>query len=86
MKFELFDTVTIASHWLSALVNYDWTGLSESECEQLKDYLKDKPHNLIVEYGESGCFARDAVTGLLADCVEVELYCEIEKPLTIKEL
>ena len=86
MKFELFDTVTIASHWLSALVNDDWTGLSESECEQLKDYLKDKPHNLIVEYEESGCFARDAVTGLLADCVDVELYCEIEKPLTTREL
>ena len=86
MKFELFDTVTIASRWLSALVNYDWTGLSESECEQLKDYLKDKPHSLIVEYGESGRFARDAVTGLLADCVDVELYCEIEKPLTTREL
>ena len=77
MKIELIDTVTIAGHWLPAIVNDDWSGLTDDDCEQLEEYLKGQPVGMMVECVEFDCFARDCVSGLMSDCVEVEIYAEV---------
>jgi hypothetical protein len=34
-----FDTVDLYSHWASALVNDDWSGLDDNDAQELRDAL-----------------------------------------------
>lgn len=75
MRIELHDTYKIAGHWLAALINGDETGLSDDESEQLQAWLETLPPGPhMYNVGECAEFARDCVSGLMADCYETELY------------
>jgi hypothetical protein len=34
-----FDTIDLYSHWASALVNNDWSGLDDEDAQELRDAL-----------------------------------------------
>lgn len=80
----------IAGHWLSALVNDDFSGLSDSECKEIEcfifDNLKQLPDMTVVPMIEEGHgFCVDEVSGLYADCYSVRIYFTNENlDLTIR--
>jgi hypothetical protein len=69
----------IAGHWLPALVNDDFTGLSDAEANLVEDWiyphLKQLPDMTVaVLFDEGRGFAEDEISGLYADCYAVRLY------------
>lgn len=77
-----FDSVefTIAGHWLSAMFNGDYTGLSDSEARQLDSFIASETRGLPAGHWAGGAeedgagFSTDEVSGMLADCYRVQ-YC-----------
>lgn len=41
-----FTTERLPSHWASALINDDWTGYSEEECEALQSFIANELNGL----------------------------------------
>jgi hypothetical protein len=75
MPITEYDTFTIASHFVSALENGDYTGLSDDDENELEAFLDTLPRNhKIWIWGESEEYARDAVTGLYASCINATLH------------
>lgn len=77
-----FDSIdfTVAGHWLSAMFNGDYTGLSDSEARQLDSFIARETNGLPAGHWAGGDeddgagFAQDEVSGMLADCYRVR-YC-----------
>lgn len=77
-------TFNIASHYASAIVNGDYTGLDDAEerklnefFENLNNYLGEKNTALdlmLDDYDQEGYFDIDEVSGLYANCIEFKLY------------
>jgi len=68
---------TIAGHYLSALINADYSGLSDDEAAELDAFMN--AHNrwqdlTITVIDEEPSFAVDAFSGLYADCYTVRFY------------
>lgn len=75
----LHDTVNIAGHWLPALVNGDITGLEDNEIHQIEDWQSAlPPYYKVYDYDYQSVFATDNVSGLKADCYEVNIYIDID--------
>jgi hypothetical protein len=83
MKPIFYDYV-LGSHLASAIVNGDYSGLSDSEAEQLDQFIADLPnhyhyktkkHKIFepVNYEQEGNFARCEITGLFSDCLDFQL-------------
>jgi hypothetical protein len=76
---EVYDEVTICTAYLSALINGDYSGLTDEDealldewCETLPDYAffdvsMDEPE-----------FTRDCVSGLMGDCVDMKILVNKE--------
>jgi hypothetical protein len=77
-KLELWDEVNLATHWLSALVNGDSSGLSDEEEEQLDKWEAKLPKGYTIDYGdlEDTDFKIDVVSGLRATTVRVKIYTQ----------
>lgn len=71
-----FDTFTIANHWITAIEYGDETGLSDSESAELAAWIETLPPCAVFDYSDSSEFARDEVSGLMADCVTVTVYAD----------
>ena len=78
MKLNDFYEYTIGSHFLSAIINGDCSGLEDSEERQLDDFLANLP---FVAVGgtwkvqeSTNDFARCEVTDLHSDCETVSLW------------
>ena len=77
-------TFNIASHYASAIVNGDYSGLDDAEERQLNEFLENLNNYLgekntamdlmIDDYEQEGYFAIDEVGGLYANCIEFKLY------------
>jgi hypothetical protein len=68
---------TIAGHWLSAMINADYSGLSDTEAADLDAYMMTfcaLPDLTISTHDDESQFAVDAVSGLHADCYTVRFY------------
>ncbi len=77
MKFETV-TAHIAEHWLPALINGDFAGLSDEDIRGLNAWEAANPcshYSAGVDLG----FCRDDVSGLLANCVDVDLLTAIKE-------
>ena len=69
-------TYNICTHYASAIINGDESGLSDEELEGLNDFLDS------LEHGpghwdvsdEEPDFSRDEVSGLMGDCVTFTYY------------
>jgi hypothetical protein len=71
-----YDTETIAIHYLSVIFNDDYTGLNDEEHEELDKWLDKQPKNATFAYDDDNeqFFGKDAVSGLMATCVELQVY------------
>lgn len=77
-------TFNIASHYASAIVNGDYTGLDDAEERKLNEFLDNLNNYLGVEntvmdlmlsdYDQDSYYDIDEVSGLYADCIEFKLY------------
>lgn len=71
----LADTFTISDHFLSALEYGDYSDLSDSDIEDLNNFLNDLPSgSKYWEYGDKRHFSQDVISGLMTDCYDVKLY------------
>lgn len=73
---KLIDTVTIAEHWICAIEYGDYSGLDDTEAEDLDAWLEQYP-SCTFSYGESSEFDGCDISGLMATCIEVEIYQEV---------
>lgn len=65
---------TIADHWLSPIINGDYTGLEDDEIQTLDAFLADLPANGIWDVvSDEGHFARDEISDLHANCFDCTL-------------
>ena len=68
---------TLADHWLSPLINGDYTGLEDAEVQTLDDFLADLPpyaqNGVWGVVSEEGHFARDEISDLYANCFDCTL-------------
>jgi hypothetical protein len=73
-----YHTLTIATHFISALVNDDYSGIDIGEARQLDDFMVDywKLPNATIDViePENHFFAEDDITGAYADCLQVRVY------------
>lgn len=68
-----YDTYSIAEHWVCAIENGDITGLTDEEEAELNLWLSSVPAGCW-SWSDSSEFARDAVSGLMAICLEARLW------------
>ena len=75
MKFDNMDYI-IATHYLSAIINDDYSGLDDDEESDLRAFLAaNEQRGGHWDCGdESPEFLTDEVSGLKADCVLVRQY------------
>lgn len=73
-----FDTVVahVANHWSPALINGDRSGLEAADLTQLDAWEVANPCDHYSPGAGLG-FTRDDISGLLADCVELDLMISI---------
>lgn len=69
--------LTLAAHYLAALINADYSGLDDNEAADLDAFMR--PYNKLTDLtintdDEEPHFAVDEVSGLHADCVTVRFY------------
>jgi hypothetical protein len=71
-------TLTLATHYASALINADYTGLNDDEAADLdafmRDYWKLPNATLDLPPDSEHYFGVDEVTGLRADVIDFKLY------------
>jgi len=77
MALTNYKTITVASCFICPIEYGDYTGLSDSDELLLTEYLDCTVKlNTVFDYADNQHFARCAITGLIADCVDVDLYIE----------
>ncbi len=74
----LYDTINIATQYLTALINDDYSGLSDEDEIELNEWYKENiPSDGIFVFeivSEESEFDKDAVTGLMADTYTVNIF------------
>ena len=83
MKFDCYE-FTLGSWWASAIINGDYSSLTDKETASLNDfmtvYATDHPGGYWDGFAEedSRGFCRDEITGLGGDCYKVRYYFPLE--------
>ena len=86
MKFDYY-TFNMGAHFLSAIINGDYSGLSDQDETDLNRFMDNLPDEFQLRGGhfdlveDEGNFSRCEVCGLYADCVEVRLYFPIPEAI-----
>ncbi len=60
-------TFILPSYWASALINGDYSGLDETETQQVKDWEKTNSEYYVVECGEQYFSSYNDATNLAGD-------------------
>ena len=83
IEFEQ-ETLTVAEHWLPAIINGDYSGLNDEEIETLNDWLEEnaKPSSVWTTYDYPE-FDRDTISGYMAKCYIVTHHYRPGKQLVI---
>jgi hypothetical protein len=74
----------LGAQFASAIVNSDYSGLSDSEGKQLDQFISQLPNHYhyktkqyknfdMVDYEQEPNFGRCEITGLMGDCLDFEL-------------
>ena len=69
--------LTLAAHYLPALINADYTGLDDNEAADLDAFMRfyNRLEDMTIDIiDEEPHFAIDEVSGLHADCYTCRLY------------
>jgi hypothetical protein len=71
---KIIKELMISSHYLSAIINNDYSGLNEDETQAVKDFLKEQVKGYLVDIAEnSENFCKCYINKLYSDCVEIKL-------------
>lgn len=71
---KLIDTKTIASHYASAIINADFSGLDDNELELVTDLVNEIGSNTVEIVEDSQNFAKCEVCNLYADTIDINIY------------
>lgn len=72
-----YDRYSIATHWVIAIEYGDYSGLEDDEIKTLEEFLEGLPRGYQAwQWSDDNQFSRDAVSGLMADCVEGVLFTQ----------
>ena len=79
MAIKHIDTIYMAGHYLCALINSDFSGLSMDDYSLFTDWENNYLDNFdgAVTYdvaSDESEFTRDCVSDLMADCYKIEVY------------
>ena len=80
MKFDYY-YYRISSHFASALINEDYTGLTTKEGLQLDSWIECLPVMGHFDIEHDGLFAVCEITGLFNDCIGVRHYFSIDEEI-----
>jgi len=73
--FNNYYEYDIGVHFLSAMINNDYSGLEDDEEKQLNDFLDGLPvKNGVWDCADDVDFVRCEVSGLYNDCIAVRLW------------
>lgn len=62
---------TLPAHWASALINCDYSGMSDAEVKELNDWMEYAKPGYCIDCGEESFFTwRNDVNNLGGDCLE----------------
>ena len=76
----LHDTHKIAGHYLSYLINNDYSGLSGAEIDEVIAYAKTLPPRATLDVVDDEAeFARCRVSSQMGGCYTVDIYTETEE-------
>lgn len=67
-------TSAICTSYITAIAYGDYTSLSDSDIKLVNDWLAMLPHPNSLHYHDESHFSRDEITGLMADCIDVDIY------------
>ena len=77
MKFNYYQ-YEISAHFASAIINEDYSGLTDSEVKELDLFMDNLPvdngHFDIVDYDGEGFFSRCEISGLHSECLNFRLF------------
>ena len=84
VTMHLYKSLPVAEHFLVALFNEDFTGLSDEDYELLQDWCEQLPDYVVFEVVDEDddapsklSFQRDSVTGTLATCAFINIYTPV---------
>ena len=71
MKMDTYE-YTVAEYWLPAIIDGDYTGLTDGEEKKVNDWL-DANQEAGAHWDTDGHirFDKDEISGLMADCVQL---------------
>ena len=70
-----YDTFSIAEHWVTAIEYGDYSGLTDDDEKELEQFLSTLPCGPVSwSWSHDTEFSKDAVSGLMANCVEARLW------------
>jgi hypothetical protein len=78
MRFDYY-YYRISSHFASALINEDYTGLSTKEGLQLDNWIECLPVTGHFDIEHDGLFEVCEITGLFNDCIGIRHYFVIDE-------
>ena len=65
------DTYTLPAYWAPALINGDYSGLTDEEAAEIDQWLTDQPEGWAVDVSEETFFAwSNDANNMGADCAE----------------
>jgi hypothetical protein len=77
MEFDYYQ-YEISTHFASAIINGDYSGLNDQDEAELTQFLDALPvnngHFDLVNYDGEFFFSRCEVCGLYSECLEIRLY------------
>jgi hypothetical protein len=85
MNFDYY-TFNIGSHFLSAIINGDYSGLSDQEEANLNYFMDNLPvkngHFDLANYEGETFFSDCEICGFYSDCLEIRLYFPIDETVS----
>lgn len=78
---EIIAEYDVCTHYLSAIINGDYSGLEDNDEKDLNEFLDRLPKGATIDIQADSHneFTRDEVTGLHADCETIEIWDWVAK-------
>jgi hypothetical protein len=84
MKFDYY-TFNIGAHYLSAIINGDESGLTNTEISEINRFMDELPvkngHFDLIDYDGETFFSDCDICGLFSECYEARLYFPIDEAM-----
>jgi len=72
-KFKSVDYYRIGKYAVAAIEHGDYTAMSNKDADVVKNFIDSLPANASFAWGNETFHGRDCLSGLLADCISLEV-------------